>query len=218
MKAGNFLMVLLITIFLVSGDCFAMKFFQLVNIGSMGYPPAAGITFSNAISNSGNVVGIFQNDKMYDSGIAQFATGDDAIYVHYGSHQHPYFGDKNKNNTIQIKVGLYGEIIFQIKSDSKIKFYILKNMEAMAGFINYVCLGKREDGKFVKYFETNDVLKQYFGTIIPRKGHYIEKISCNNDTIIVEYMQWEDYGKAKGEFRFKWNDDAQWFGVEQVVH
>lgn len=189
-----------------------MQFSQPVRIGTLDYSEA-GNHIRNIAKNSSKVL------RNTDTGISEFGTGEDIIYIHYAPRQEPYFGDKNKNNAFQIKVGLYGEDIFQIKNNSKIKFYILQNVEATEGVRNYICLGKREDGKFVKYFETNDMLKQYFGIVgLSRKGHYVKKIYCKGDTIIVEYMNWIEFNKVQGEFRYKWDEKAQWFSVEQIKY
>lgn len=47
-----------------------------------------------------------------------------------------------------------------------------------------------------------------------------DKPICRNDSIVIVYRRWHWKGMSdpEGEFRFKWDDAAQWFGIEQVVY
>ena len=129
--------------------------------------------------------------------------------------------------------------IFQVKNDSSIKFFILKTSEGAPS--NIILIGKK-DGKWIKYFETYSLLKKYFGDRyyfdswaginVGKKSEvrfgnkFRHGLYCSNDTIIIEYEK-NNGGKGPifgkdtnefGEFRFKWDEAAQWFGVEQVVY
>ena len=87
---------------------------------------------------------------------------------------------------------------------------------------SYILLGMQSDGKWVKYFDTRDIKKKYFREATARKD-----IPCfvrgqsKGDTISVVYQRVNSNTKRladEGEFRFKWDDGAQWFGIEQVVY
>lgn len=50
---------------------------------------------------------------------------------------------------------------------------------------------------------------------------YYKNYYCKEDMIIIEYDNYNPNTKRmykEGEFRFKWDDAAQWFGIEQVVY
>lgn len=96
----------------------------------------------------------------------------------------------------------------------------------MAGTTIYVLLGRRSDGVFVKYFDMEDINVKYFGlqkstygTTKGLRSPWYRNCHCQDDTIVIEYERFvgKNFCKA-GEFRFKWNESAQWFGVEQVVY
>ena len=209
---------------LFSSTGFAMKFEQPIKIGKIMYPPDGDMVIDNATYTSNKPNGKFQNFNTYPyDTVARFNTGEDSIYVHHIPDYNvpPRFGDENINNSIPIKTGLYGVYIFQLKNDSNIKFYLLRTEEADAGFVNWICIGKR-DNKWIKYFDINEVKKTYFGNKNERRYFFSNnsygKTYCKNDTIIIEYYHYENNINKNGEFRFKWDDKAQWFGVEQVVY
>ena len=83
----------------------------------------------------------------------------------------------------------------------------------------YSLLGRKSDGTFVKYFDTWSISEKYFGKrFIPNRGFY-DGWHCDRDTIIIEYARFGERGKKIkiGEFRFKWDDKAQWFGVGVLI-
>ena len=91
----------------------------------------------------------------------------------------------------------------------------------MPGDGDYFIIGKRQDNVWVKYIDIPDITKRYFGK--NRLISYSHPV-IKNDTIIFEHSMINqkpggrlEFVKA-GEFRFKWDDAAQWFGVEQVVY
>ena len=45
-----------------------------------------------------------------------------------------------------------------------------------------------------------------------------DEVRCDGDTIVIEYVAGRRDTYRKGEFRFKWDEAAQWFSVEQVVY
>ena len=44
------------------------------------------------------------------------------------------------------------------------------------------------------------------------------KVTCSNDELILTYWIGGKQCIGKGEFRFKWDEAAQWFSVEQVAY
>ncbi|MBR4907751.1 MAG: hypothetical protein IKZ43_01920 [Acidaminococcaceae bacterium] len=77
------------------------------------------------------------------------------------------------------------------------------------------------DGKAVNFVDRKAV-DQYAGGVKNPVFRYDGKgIRVFNDTICIPYELREELGWKfikKGEFRFKWNDQAQWFGIEDVVY
>lgn len=212
-----------------------MIFSQLVEIGRIGYPPEGNMIIENAtyISSQSNGKSMGTFTYPYDTDI-KFNDGEDSIFVHHksGYKSEPNFGDENINNSILVDTGLYGIVIYQLKNNSSIKFYLLMTLEADASFTNWVCIGKK-NGKWIKYFDLKDIRKKYFGDEKFRHYYFalsLEKksynnytypiIYCKNDTIVMEYQKYESSTNSytKGEFRFKWDEKAQWFGVEKVTY
>lgn len=65
------------------------------------------------------------------------------------------------------------------------------------------------------------VLKQYFGKdSFGMRGPWFNNCYVQGDTVVIEYqVSAFKQGYHKGEeIRFKWDESAQWFGVEQVVY
>ncbi len=176
----------------------------------------------------------FQKDIVYAKGTATFGTGKDILYFYYDCTQMnsesylPVFGDKEKRNLIFVSAseGDTCSVRF-LPNDAGITMYLLVNSGQSAGTTNYILLGKQPDGAFVKYIDMDLILGQYFGIEpnqsgrrIKMKGPWFDKCYVQEDTIIIEYRLFaskQGYYKA-GEFRFKWDDEAQWFGVAQVVY
>lgn len=226
MKVSKFLAALLLTIFFTVGNCFAMNFSQPVYIGGLEFTNASMSIFDKDISTNGKISGVFKGKNVYQNAIAQFATGADALYVHcnYRNHEATYFGDKDQSNTVAVKLSANGASIFQIKNDGRIKLYVLQCENKISeeyimpsalssdAARKFVCIGKKADGSFVEYFNTDELRNKYFGNInndIP----YVKKVHCSGDTIVIECAQ--NTG-ARSEFRFKWNDVQQWFSVDYV--
>ncbi|MBR1419698.1 MAG: hypothetical protein IJ575_01365 [Selenomonadaceae bacterium] len=203
---------ILAILFSICQNCFAMNFSEFVKLGGTSYPPW-GIEIKNATSNTETPKKV-HDGVIYENGIAQFGNGDDSIYCHYSSPSamESYFGDKDKSNAIKIEEELYGTSISQIKNDSDAKIYLLHSIGASSH--SYICLGKKNDGTWVKYFDTREIAKKYFNA-----WAMVSDAILDNDTIIIGYSTRgtrENRSSQRGEFRFKWDDAAQWFSVEHV--
>lgn len=230
-----------------------MTFSQPVKTGFSVWRSQAGggIIVKNATENNGDFYKRNYNGKiiiydgsgrngsaLYGKGVARYGNGADALYAHYDSYNmrndgyNIHFGDKNIKNTIAISAMIFGEEIFKINSDSGITFYMIHTSYDLPDETWYTLIGRRKDGVWVKYFESDSVTEKYFGKVA-RAGHANvwegKSICCNNfkvngDMIIVEYSRYyKNAGQRgelikEGEFRFKWDDAAQWFGVEHIVY
>ena len=211
---------ILAILFSICQNCFAMNFSEFVKLGGTSYPPW-GIEIKNATSNTGTPKKVNAGSKekvnwhtVHENGIAQFGNGDDSIYCHYSSPSamESYFGDKDKSNAIEIEEELYGTSISQIKNDSDAKIYLLHSGGASSQ--SYICLGKKNDVTWVKYFDTRKIAKKYFNA-----WAIISDAILENDTLVIGYHTRgtrENRSSQRGEFRFKWDDAAQWFSVEHV--
>ena len=220
---------LLVMLMMIASNCLAMTFSQPVEIGNFVAVNVGGFSFRSVSENNGTLV---KNGRkgVYERGIARFGNDSDALFFHYknGTLEKRYsdyimaFGSDNIKNTVNVNV--MTPKIYKINSDNGITFYLIKDGYDLPEENCFTLIGRRKDGVWVKYFETVQVTDKYFGK--PPKVWSANSIWCDNfklagDTMVIEYQQYnivqKKYFKA-GEFRFKWDDKAQWFGVEQVVY
>ena len=210
--------VMVLYLLCLSSGCFAMSFSQPTTVGKIFVTPSSGTVIRGASYNSGQPIDRFQGEKTYRNGLAAWGNGDTALFFHYGSYP-PKFGSKNINNAYPVKTWVDCEII-KIGTDSNISLYMLRNSGSDISVIDFTLLGRRNDGVWVKYFDTNTLIENYFGANLNRKIRPIfSKFDVRNDTISMSYGYYSNGGVSRtGEFRFKWDDKAQWFSVEQVVY
>ena len=219
---------LLILLLMIAPNCFAMTFSQPVKIGEVTLPPMGYFEIDECSYHDGVLCTEkeYAHLKMYERGIARFGTGEDALYFHYNAKQivNKYeplskFGSQDIKNAIQIVPGI-STVIKMIKTNSGITFYLLIHGNAAGFGVNSTLIGKRKDGTFVKYFDTEEIKEKYFESARSVTDEE-DKIYLKENEIIIGYGQY-DMKKYKyvhsGEFRFKWDEAAQWFGVEQVVY
>ncbi|WP_294156905.1 hypothetical protein [uncultured Selenomonas sp.] len=184
----------------------------------------------------------FQGDTLYKKGVAQF--GDEAAPLYFYYDWDPakcrgkarmtsatafdsccVFSDKNQTKT-KAKGMDEGDscTIFRIPTNDHRVLYLLKYTGCVAGLETYVLMGYQSNGTFVKYFDTSEILPGYYGTDRQRRRYiWLENAYCQGDTIVVEYLdtyQKKHYNRndRTGAFRFRWDDNAQWFGVEHVFY
>lgn len=243
----KFLLGVVMSVLFVAQSAFAMTFQQPVEIGNVGGTPVGGFVINGATKNDGELFRMRDGKTIdsktyrgtvYGKGIARFGDGDDALYMHYDCSKErtiqyvdaysPKFGDKDAKRTVSLMAGEDDFVqIYRIQNDSDITLYLLRDRGSVDGTTIYVLLGRRSDGVFVKYFDMEDINIQYFGL---KKNKYgttrgmhnpcYESCRCEGDTIIIDYGHYRGRsGYVKeGEFRFKWDETAQWFGVEQVKY
>lgn len=205
--------------FLLSGNCLAMHFSQPEEIGLTGNLQVykVGIKVDGATYNTGNYytgnkVLKNKNKDGYEKGVAQYGKGEDALYLHYNMNTGLLnFGGKDVENTIQNRYPI--TYIYRINSNEDLTLYPLYNTYGPE--LNYIIIGRRADGRFVKYIDTNEITQRYFG--LGEKSYLIgyRNLSTQGDTLIVEYQRPGNNYYIRGTFQFKWDENAQWFSVAQ---
>ena len=201
-----------------------MTFSQPVEVGNFIAANIGGFSFRSVSENNG-ILAKNGRKGVYERGIARFGNGSDALFFHYknGTYEKRYndkitaFGSDNIKNTINVNVMI--PKLYKINSDKGITFYSINDSYDLPEEFTYTLLGRQTDGKWVKYFDTNELVKKYFGA---NQSYWLKELRVSGDTIIVYYELFSggNYRNStnRGEFRFKWNDKAQWFGVEQVIY
>ncbi len=189
--------------------------------------PYGGYIIKGATQNNGDYFTKWRKDgKYYGKGIAVFGKGNDALYCHYdyyaqiapNSKESEKFGSRDLSNTIDVGIW-HGGSINKIDTNEGITLYAIR-FNYCTSFITLI--GRTKDGKWIKYFDTRDISNRY-GIKWGYKedgGIFYEYAKTDGDTIIIPYHRWHWSGESKteGEFRFKWDDKAQWFGVEHIAY
>lgn len=224
MKRVVLLAVMIIGCIIYSGTVFAMQFYQMEKIGSIGVSQRnGGIRIDNFIYNSGKYFNKYDknNTTSYDKGFAKFGKGDEALYIYYNSYQKEpsrmRVGTEDVNNTIVMN--MLWDSLFRVKASNGKVFYCINF--AYGPDSQWCIVGCHSNGKFVKYIDTEEISKRYFGITTTQTGApfvIYNKLRCDGDTIFIEYTSAHRDEGIKGEFRFKWDEAAQWFSVEQVVY
>lgn len=237
---------------LLSVQCFAMIFSQPVKtgFGIKWLQAGGGMMVENASANDGDYYKRTRNGKTiiydgsgkngsarYGKGIARFGNGNEALYAHYDAYnikhdQTIHFGGKDIKNTIPISSFIFAEEIYKISTNEGITFYMFHTRYDLPDESWWTLIGRRNDGSWVKYFDSDSVTEKYFGKSA-RAGHAGvwsgQSICCDNfrvngNMIAIEYSRYykgsEPRGNfiKEGEFLFTWDDAAQWFSIEHVVY
>ena len=201
---------------LFSGNCFAMQFLQPIEIGAVGIMQSGGggVSIDGANYNSGKFYTKYRKDNTrgYEKGIARFGDGEDALYLHYSYRGYLKFGGQDINNTIEDNILI--STIYKIKSNEGITLYPI--YKTYGPEFDYLIIGRRADGRFVKYIDTREITKRYFGWNGESASPVMYRnLSVKNDTLIIEYQRYGNKQRIQGKFYFKWDDKAQWFGIAQ---
>ncbi len=206
------------------GNCFAMQFSPTKKIGEIHYRIVAprGVLIKDAVADWPDYTtrdtyeNKYKKIVAYGKGVAKFGEGTDGLYVHYNIYEHISFrfGSKDISQTIPLENDRPYHDIYQIKSDKGITLYPVFVIEPDS---YWNIFGRRPDGTWVTYIDTRNIAKQYFG--ITEKYYYAVHFAqpiVQGDTLIMKYGTYPT--KEKGEFRFRWDENAQWFGIEQIVY
>ena len=202
-----------------SSNCFAMIFSKPEKIGYIWLDNAGFYGNGYVIEGATNNVGKKRYSSMnngkfsYLEGTACFGSSGTSVYVNYGKGI-LRLGDKNFVRSVTVPIYADNRI-FRIETDNKITLYPIT--AGHEGYGTYFILGRRADGVFVKYIDMENVTQKYFGLNKHNLNTvFYDGLSCQKDTLILKYHL--NGNKRGGEFRFKWDDKAQWFGIEQVVY
>ena len=192
----------IIFICLLASNCFAMQFNNIQNIGvfrqggKLGGYTAVGLT----------------NFEGKREGVAIFGNNHSKLYIHFkDDRNNRYFklGGESISNTVEVNLGY--TTIYQITTDSDLLLYAVEECDPTG---DYTIVGKRVDGKFVKFISTEDIKLKYFGRIYG--GNQLAHIKVSEDKIIIPFGK--DWRNPTGEFVFKWDENAQWFSVDNVIY
>lgn len=209
-----------------------MKFSQPVKLGELTLPPMGYFDLSKATENQGTLCHekAYEHLNLYEKGTARFGDGDDALYFHYDATQRiknlvtgydellSKFGSQDINNTVQVLPGI-PTIVWLLKTNSDITFYILEHGSAAGFGSSSTVIGKKSDGTFVKYFETHTLKKKYFGRKSRGMSDEWNTFSFQDNTIIIRHGKYGNRNFVpEGEFRFKWNEQTQTFDFERSIY
>ena len=210
---------LLVMFMMISANCLAMTFSQPIKVGRAGcldQAPYPGVVIEGATFNDGTYYTkngykpTSESRKTFYKGTAYWGNGSDALYCRYDYENRTYDYD-GKNNYI-VSLGSAMRTIYRINTNEGITLYAL---HYRFHYNNYVIIGKRKDGTWVKYIDTTNINEKYFGkNLYYADAPIYEEISSNGNTLVIPYK----IKKKNAELRLKWDDKAQWFGVEQVVY
>lgn len=226
MKVGKFLLALIWALFFMVENCCAMQFSQPVKVGrfytEIDHP--TGFYMEGETSNNGTRAtryAKYTRNYGWEKGVAVFGSGDDALHIHYGYDSEGMLkcGGENISNTVGIAVGHTGTIK-KILTNKGVTLYSVRFAYCTS---HLTIIGKRNDGKWIKYIDSKEISKTYFGGKDGYKednGVIYDNPTCNGDTIIIKYYRWHWKGmsEAEGEIRLKWDDKAQWFGIDKVTY
>ena len=210
--------------FLLSESVSAMTFSQPVKIGGgVRWSQVGGFYVSDDAKSNSVEKNYYRSGKVhgFSKGVAQFGTGKNIVYEHYDYEKYKtaiLIGGENETNTFKLE-SIENGFIYFVENDTPIEIYMIQLGNDIHEEDGYLIFGKRADGHFVKYFDTYEITKKFFdkwGAVAWGDIYF------RGDTITIVYEKRNEskrYGYYKaGEFRFKWDDAAQWFGVEHIVY
>ena len=189
---------------LLTAQASAMSFQQPVKIGLVGIGGRNGLQIEDATK-----IDAEQNGDSYTNGYAIFG---DKLYLHFDDatasdfNAGSWFGSSDRSNTVQYYVFEGSTAISRLPNDAGVDMYLLAT-EMGGGNVTAV-IGNR-DGKWVKFFDTNDA-KKTFGL----RGWYTSDIRVSGDTITLSMSSFDQ--KNSCELRYRWDASAKWFGVQKI--
>ena len=227
-------LVILGALMIFSSNCLAMTFSQPIKIGGIGFPiqaPYNGYIVKGATKNSGQPYlekseWIETPTYTYKKGVAQWGNGINALFCDYTYSVPPSNSDAwktaikfgGKGNYIIATSSIYKDI-YRIDSNEGLTIYSILQF---SGSEQINIIGRQRNGKWVSYIDSSILTDRYFNGQQSYKasdGVHYDNPQVKNDTLIIPYKyQIQFKVVTKGEFRFKWDNKAQWFGIEQVVY
>lgn len=189
---------------LFAAQASAATFQSPVKLGSVGTAGMHGLSIDGATKIDGDSDG-----KSYTKGVALFG---DKLYLHFDDataddfNAGSYFGSSDVKNAVQYYVFEGSTKISQVKNDTGVDMYLL---ETEYGAGNRTTLIGNRDGKWVKFFDTNDA-KNTYGL----RGYFTKNVIVSGNTITLEFSSFDE--KNSCELRYRWDAAAQWFAVEKI--
>lgn len=188
-----------------SANCSAMTFQQPVEVGNVS------ISGANSIQIDGTTnIDATRGDQpnSYIKGVAIF---NEKLYLHFDGEiltQKSFFGGRDVKNSVEVFVFEGLTKIYQIDNDAGLEMYLLSTETGGGGSMKVI--GTTADGKWVKYFDTNDAKKNYELS----QDFYLKNFSVSGDSITFQYEQWQT--RKICTLRYRWDNKAQWFGIDVI--
>ena len=231
----NFILTITI-IYFTSSSCLAVTFEKATELGSVSsLSPSGAFKIEGAVFNKGefSTDKEYEGTKVYNKGLACFGMGEAALYIHYDNsyvkskdfmlkafHSQELkkscqIGDReDMKNIFPMPLAFpHAFNIYKIENDKGINLYLLQyDVDTLP---SYKAVGKRPDGKWVKYFDT-EAAEKYYGM----KLAFCHNFYLKDNKVIFEYGRYNSEEKKFEtyiELQFIWNDKDQWFGVDQAV-
>ena len=217
---------------LAGSSCFAMQFSPVEEMGGMSYSQGGrhstgGLILKNPTHNTGDyyTTNAYNADNTYSygKGVAAFGQGIDAMYVYYNMYAHTvYVGGNSKTILLSPAVARIANSwrfmitdISRVRTDEKITLYAI--YDTYGPEADYLIIGRRADGVWVKYLDTREITKRYWNWDGDGASPVAyTKLRTDGDTLIINYDNWRP--REYGEFRFRWDENAQWFGIDKVIY
>lgn len=195
-----------------------------------------GFSFSSDSKIKGEYFTILDkyNTSTYANGIAYFANDSEGLYAHFDiTHKSdgmftqgmntPYigFGTKNGERVYNFKSIEKINQIHKITTDSGVTLYMIQATQSnLKNDFDFMLLGKRNDGKLVRYFLMSEVLDNYLGKLAEERAYIKRWRLVGNNSVEVEYDKAASYQNFRpaGKFVFNWDTEAQWFSVKHIVY
>ena len=165
---------------------------------------------------------IFTGATQSNENSATFGEGEDTLYVQGvlgNNNVSVNVGGKDINNTFPIDTPLSVKI-YKTSTNDGTRIYILKRAYDMD--CDYLIIGRKLDGTFVKYIDTKELTLKYFGNQEKRTTIvYDDKVLIKGSTLSFNCFRYK-FGEKNfpGDkvcrFNFKWNDYTQSFDIEQT--
>lgn len=218
-RIASFVSALVLTT-AVSATCSAMQFQQPVFIGSF-----TGIK-------DGPVSGerwIISKEVAVKKGSMTMGKGKTAIIFKYEDKKYNDFIQRDVKEVVSANGNVFpggawnwnNHRVYQIYGENGIVVYVDLEPSGTIESDTFLLRGLWHDGKAVNFVDRKAAV-QYTGGVKNPVFRYDGKgIRVINDTICIPYELREELGWKfikKGEFRFKWNEQAQWFGIEDFVY
>ena len=199
----------------------AMEFSEPIEIGKIAASNQSGGGFwIDALDNSGT---FWNSGANFDKGIARF---DDSLFCHYNYSEglDVNFGSEDFSNTVIVPIETYTvgatNSISVIPNDEQIPIYVVY---ALHNNSHVTIIGKI-NGQWIKFIDSKDISRKFFGNDSDEynlmNGIMYQNVFVRGDSIVMIYGRFPTFysDQIEGEFRFKWDESAQWFSVEQVPY